>query len=284
MRKIKILLVKVTSLISLKFYYRLAYFHNRGKWLNLKKTTNLSEFIISQIVSGEINAYAIYADKYRVRNFVKKRGLSHILTQLYGSWTDANDINFDTLPNQFVLKQNAGCKLNIICFDKTKLDIQEVRNKLNHWMQIKVFARKEPHYDRIEKCIIAEELIQDGLGNLPVDYKFQCINGKIHHILVCTDRDKSTRLHMYGLNWIRKNNLVKKKNEKYDDAIPRPKNLDKMIEYAAILAQGFEYVRVDLYDTGDKVYFGELTFTPHSGLLRYYTIEALEEMLKFRDH
>jgi hypothetical protein len=266
----------ISSFISLEFYYKLAYFHNRQRWLHLKNPTNISEFIISEIVSGRINKYAPLADKYRVRDFVTKKGLSNILPELYGHWTDANEIDFDALPNQFVLKKNAGCGLNIICFDKAKLNIQETVKKLNGWMQIKIFFRPEPHYDYIEKCIVCEELIQDAYSDLPTDYKFVCVNGKPHHIFVCTDRDRSVRFHMFDLNWNRRNDLVKGKI--YSDDIPKPKNLNKMIEYATVLSQGFKYVRVDLYDTGDKVFFGELTFTPHGGLLRYYTIEALEEM------
>ena len=282
MKKIKKQFANAISFIGLKFYFRLAYFHNRGKWLHLKNPTNLSEFIITQKVSGEINKYAIYADKYRVRDYVTEKGLSHILTKLYGCWTNANDINFNTLPNQFVLKQNAGCKLNIICFDKTKLDIHETRRKLNKWMQMKVFARTEPHYDRIKKCIIAEELIQDDnkLNVAPIDYKFMCINGTPHHILIVSERkDSFYKLYTYSTKWDKLDLLTDK--YKHKGNICKPKNLDKMIEYATILAQGFQYVRVDLYDTGNKVFFGELTFTPHGGLLRYYKLEALEEMWKF---
>jgi len=281
LRKIKKFFANLTSFIGVEFYYCLSYFHNRGRWLHLKHPTNLSEFIISQIVSGEINKYAIYADKYRVRDFVAERGLQHILTKLYGHWTDANNIDFNALPNQFVLKQNAGCGLNIICFDKSKLDIQESVEKLNSWMKIKTFARSEPHYDKIEKCLIAEEFIQDGFYNLPTDYKFMCVDGKPHHILVVSERKgRDYKLYTYNLHWEKLDLLTKEKGHN-DSDIPKPKNLDKMVEYATILSQGFKYVRVDLYDTGDKVFFGELTFTPHGGLLRYYTLKALEEMWNF---
>jgi hypothetical protein len=279
--KLKLLLANITSFISLKLYYRLSYFHNRGRFPDLRNPTNLSEFIISEIVSGKINQYAPLADKYLVRDFVTERGLSHILPKLYGHWTDANEIDFGALPNRFVLKQNAGCELNIICFDKTKLNIRETVKKLNEWMRIKTFARSEPHYDHIEKCIICEELIGGWLVNncVPNDYKFLCVNGSVHSIFACTDRDKSVRFHMFDLNWNRRNDWVK--GQKYNDDIPRPKNLEMMIKYATILSQGFKFVRVDLYDTGNKVFFGELTFTPHGGLLRYYTTEALEEMWNF---
>jgi hypothetical protein len=276
-RNIKKKLAFMACRISPALYLHMSYFHNRKRFPNLKNPTNLSEFILSQIVLDETHKYAIYADKYRVRDFVTERGLSHILPILYGHWTDANNIDFDALPNQFVLKQNAGCGLNIICFDKAKLDISTTINKLNEWMQIKTFARSEPHYDKIEKCIICEELIQDVYFDLPTDYKFMCINGEPHHILVVSEREgHSYKLYTYSLDW-KKIDLLKN-TYKHDTNIPKPENLEKMIDYARILSKGFDFVRVDLYDTGNKVYFGEMTFTPHGGLLRYYTLKALEEM------
>jgi hypothetical protein len=278
MIKINKLLLEICCKVNLKLYYVLAYFHNRGKFPKLKKPTNVSELIISNIVSGKINQYAWLADKYKVREFVKERGLSDILTALYGHWTNANDIDFDNLPNQFVLKCNFGCGMNIVCKDKSKLDFQQAKAQLNEWMQYpQNWASAEPHYSKIERCIIAEELIQDAYFDLPMDYKFLCMNGKPHSIFVCTERDKKdfhVKFHSYSLDWV-KLDLMK---YDYKEDIPKPANLDKMIEYAKTLSLGFDFVRVDLYDTGDKVFFGEMTFTPQGGLLRYYTTEVLEEM------
>ncbi|KAA6347105.1 hypothetical protein EZS27_005398 [termite gut metagenome] len=265
--------------ISPTFYLNLSYFHNRGRLPNLKNPTNLSEFIISKIVSGKINDYAQLADKYAVRSFVAEKGLSHILTKLYGHWDKVYQINFDELPDQFVLKCNFGCGMNVICFDKGQLDFQEVKSQLNSWMEITKFAVAEPHYSKIEKCIIGEELIKDEYFDLPTDYKFMCINGEPHHILVVSEREgHSYKLYTYSLNWEKLDLL--KDIYKHDKNIPKPKNLEKMIDYACILSTEFDFVRVDLYDTGDKVFFGEMTFTPHGGLLRYYTTEALQEIWK----
>ncbi|MDR2406503.1 MAG: hypothetical protein LBE13_00095 [Bacteroidales bacterium] len=271
--------MNIICFINPEFYYRVSYLKNRRKWLNLKKPTNVSEVIISEIVSGKTKEYSVFADKYKVREFIFKKGLHDILPRLYGVWKDVQLIDFNTLPNQFVLKCNFGCGLNIICFDKTKLNIPETIIKLNNWMNIKVFTRSEPQYDLIERCIICEELIQDGYYNLPVDYKFMCVNGIPHHILVITERaEHSYKLYTYDLKW-RKMEYMLKKHKRHDDDLPKPKNLDKMVKYANILAKDFKFVRVDLYDTGDKVFFGELTFTPEGGLIRYYTIDALQAML-----
>jgi hypothetical protein len=143
-------------------------------------------------------------------------------------------------------------------------------------MRKTIVSIKEPHYNLIDKYILCEELIQDKKNILSLnDYKFQCINGKIHHILVCTDRDKNLRLHTYDLNWNRILNFLYKE---YNDDIPKPINLEKMIEVAKALSVDFPYVRVDLYDTSENVYFSELTFTPYSGRMPYYTMKALRSM------
>jgi hypothetical protein len=274
---IKKKLASIVARISPAFYLRLSYFHNRGYFPDLKNPTNLSEFIISEIVSRKINNYAYFADKYKVREFIAERGLSHILTELYGCWTDANQINFNALPNQFVLKCNFGCAMNLICFDKTKFDFQEAKLQLNSWMGVKKIVVAEPHYSKIERCIIGEELIQDEFYDLPTDYKFMCVNGKLHHILVVSERKgHDYKLYTYSLNWEKLDLL--KDIYKHDKNIPKPKNLEKMIDYARILSKEFDFVRIDLYDTGNKVYFGEMTFTPQGGLLRYYTLRALEKM------
>jgi hypothetical protein len=274
---IKILSASIAEKISPAFYLKLSYFHNRGRFPNLKNPTNISEFIISEIVSEKINNYAHLADKYKVRKFVAERGLSNILTKLYGCWTDADQIDFNDLPSQFVLKCNFGCAMNIICFDKDKFIFQEAKSQLNSWMKVKKIAIAEPHYGKIERCIIGEELIKDEYFDLPTDYKFMCINGEPHHILVVSERKgHSYKLYTYSLNWEKVDLL--KGIYKHDKNIPKPKNLDKMIDYARVLSKGFDFVRIDLYDTGDKVYFGEMTFTPHGGLLRYYSLDALKKM------
>jgi hypothetical protein len=259
----------------------LAYLHNRGKFPDLKHPRNLSEYIISTCVSGEVIKYAPLADKYRVRDFVTERGLPNILTELYGHWTAmegaVNLIDFKALPICFALKLNAGSSKNIICKDKAQLNINETKDKLNEWLKIKSFSLHEPHYDKIERCIIAEEYIQDN----PTDYKFMCINGEPHHILVVSERTSdSYKLNTYNLKWGKLDLLTREKGHN-DVDIQRPKNLDKMIGYAKILSEGFPFVRVDLYDTGDKVFFGEMTFTPHGGLLRYYRTKILEDMWNF---
>ena len=277
MIKIKTYLANfVSSFISIKMYYILSYLHNRKKIINLKQPSNLSEFIISNIVFGRVNSLANYTDKYLVRDYVKQKGLNNILPLLYGVWEDVESIDFKSFPEKFALKLNFGCGFNIICFDKSIFNVENAKLQLSTWMKIKIFWKAEPHYDFVKRRIILEELIQDKKGKLPVDYKFMCINGIPDHILVIIDRDSDYKLLTYDLDW-NKINLLENKY-KIEMNIEKPLNLSKMIECARILSNDFDFVRVDLYDSGERVIFGELTFTPQGGLLRYYTIDALKKM------
>lgn len=278
--KLKILFMNICSFISLKLYYSLSYYYNRKKIINLKRPTNLSEYIISKIVNREIDKVYELTDKYAVREYVSQKGFRSILTKLYGYWTSVEDIDFDKLPNSFALKCNFGCGFNVICFDKANFSREDIVSRLNDWMSIRTFYRSEPHYDLVKKSVLCEELIQDYAGVLPIDYKFMCVNGKPHHILVITERSGHTmKLFTYSLTWERIDNLLEN-DFLNNENICRPNNLNQMVEISEKLSKDFDFVRVDLYDTGDKVYFGELTFTPQGGLLRYYTIEALELMVK----
>lgn len=253
----------------------LSYIYNRKRIPNFTRPKNLSENIIAAILNNEINQYADYADKYKVRSFVERRGLGNILPQLYAYWLDAKEISFEQLPNKFVLKANNGCGSNVICRDKNALDAKMTIEQLNEWLKLTP-SPVEAHYRLIKPRIICEEYIEDRGLELPVDYKFMCFRGEPHCVLVCTNRVVRTKLTTMDLHWKRLDYLVPRYIN--TDDVPRPKNLGNMIDYARKLADGFDFVRVDLYDTGSRVYFGELTFTPQKGIMSYFTEEALEIM------
>jgi len=277
MNKLKVFFANnISLLLGIRVYYFLSYLYNRKSILNYRSPGNLSETIIANIISGKVNNYAKFTDKYLVRDYVSSKNLEHILPNLYGVWINPEVIDYSILPNKFVLKLNFGCGFNIICLDKNQLQSENVKKQLNTWLNIKIFWRAEPHYDLINRLIICEEFIEDNKGVFPIDYKFMCVNGNPDHILVVIDRDTEYKLLTYDLEW----NKIDLLTEKYhnDFIVQRPNNLSQMVEYARILSSEFDFVRVDLYDTGDRIFFGELTFTPQGGLLRYYKMSALEKM------
>lgn len=219
------------------------------------------------------------ADKLRVRDYAASCGLGDICVPVLGVWKDPEEIDFEKLPEQFVLKTNHGCGTNIICKDKSELDIEKARTQLAKWLKIdygKLYNEK--HYSRIERCIIAEEYLP-ALGLWQTDYKLQCINGNVYSILICADRDDSghAKLFSYDTEWNRID-LLNGEAETMDREFQKPQNLSRMIESARILSKPFPYVRVDFYEVDGKLYLGELTFTPYGNLMTYYKDSVIADM------
>lgn len=260
-------------------YDAIRYFRITGKKIDWKNPTNLSEKLLWLNRYDCTSLKVQCADKYRMKEYVADCGLDEINVPLIGVWDRVEDIEWDKLPNQFVLKTNHGCGTNIICKDKSLLNIEDTKQKLNNWLRID-FGKQynEHHYKYIKPCLFAEQYLPT-LEVYQTDFKIQVINGEPYCILICADRDKSGRakLFSYDLDWNRIALLNGEENtlERHFD---RPKNLNKMLEYARILAKPFPYVRVDFYEVEGKVYIGELTFTPYGNIMTYYKDEVLEDM------
>lgn len=218
------------------------------------------------------------SDKYAVRKYVEDKGLGEILVPIYGDvYTSFADIDFDELPMKFVIKARHGCQMNLICTEKTKLNMDEACQTVNKWM-FDGFNRSniEPHYSKIPKGIIVEKYLEN--ADAIKDYKIHCLNGHPEFILVCSERTNGLRLNLYDLDWQPINKIIgKHKNTK---EIIKPKCIDKMIEISKKLSEDFKFVRVDLYEIDGEVYFGEMTFTPDGGMLSYFSQDFDEEMGK----
>lgn len=227
------------------------------------------------------------ADKYAVREFVEQKGLGDILNELYGVYDSIDEIDFDKLPNQFVIKTTHGSGKNYICRDKSKFDIAVLKELAKDWLQQSDFGLTtgEWHYNLIKPRIIVEKfLYTPGEDVSLIDYKFHCINGHVYGEYVCYDRAYQDGAHSvnydhYDADW----NLtdgVRKDFHPHQRSIPKPKNFEQMKEISEILSEGLEYLRVDLYEVDGKIIFGEMTFTPMGNYLPY-THERLVDMEKF---
>ena len=258
---------------------RIRYFARFRKWLHLKNPQTLNEKILYLCLKTDTTLWTRCADKYAVRSFVEEKGLGDILIPLIGVWEHATDIEFDKLPRKFVLKATHGSGDIVIVTDKNKVDWQAVVDMFTKDLAHKYGALESGHhYMRIEPKMIAEELIQNDLGTEQVsssliDYKLWCFNGRCHYIWTCANRDEhATDVMTYDRDWnahpeyscfyagYRKGNIL-----------PRPINLERMIEVAEKLSGDFPCVRVDLYNVSGRIYFGELTFTSYGGLMDFYT-------------
>lgn len=254
-----------------------------GKSLNLKNPRDLNEKIQWLMSYGDTSQWPLLADKYRVRQWVADRIGEEYLVPLLGKWDRAEDIDFDSLPDKFVMKPNNGSYDCIVCSDKSTANLAEIRNCMDRSMHKRFgYNSGELHYLRIKPCIIAEKVLEPTAAEGLVDYKVWCFNGEPYCFLVCANRDPLTHhadIMYYDLDWQR---YPHKMSEHFrnDSICPRPANLEKMLALAAKLSEGIPQVRVDFYNIEGKIYFGEMTLTSNYGAMEYYTQETLNEMGK----
>lgn len=267
--------------ISPKLNTKVIYFFKFKKRLNLKNPQTLDEKIqylkFHDYYKNPLVTQC--ADKYAVRDYVKQCGCEEILNELYYAWDSVDEIEWDKLPNQFVIKWNFGCGQNLICFDKSKLDIEDAKKKLKEWYRVHdtfYLTYSEMQYQGIPPKLICEKLIETEDGGLPVDYKLYCFSGKADCVLVCVGRNingHDTAYYFFDKEWNLKKYNKRGKEAPEDFTLPKPDGIEKVFEYAEKLTKPFPFVRADFYLEKGKVTFGELTFTPCGG----YDVNRLPE-------
>lgn len=215
--------------------------------------------------------YTVMVDKYAVKQYVADSiGEEYIIKNL-GVWDSPDKIDFDALPESFVLKCNHNSGLGMcICRDKSKLDIFKTRKELKKGLKQDYYltGREWPYKD-VPRKIIAEPFLKSDEGGL-IDYKIHCFNGAPKFVLVCCDRFSKSGLteDFYTPTWEHMN--VKRPNiPNAEKTIPKPEKLEEMLVLAEKLARNIPFVRVDFYFTDDRIYFSELTFFPASGFVSF---------------
>lgn len=263
--------------ISFRYFLR---FH---KFINWKSPKTLNEKILYLSFNTDTTRWSDLSDKYRVREYITDCGYSESLVALYAVWDDANKIDFTKLPQSFVLKTNHGSGEIVIVHDKNKIDKDEIIAYLNREIS-KPYGEIESgkHYWRIKPCIIAEQLLindatSQRYSTSIIDYKFWCFNGQAYYIWACCNRSKhGAEVLLYDKEWnAHPEYSIFTKHYRRGNILPKPQNLNKMILMAEKLSNPFPCVRVDLYNIGGKIYFGEMTFTSLGGLMNYFTEEFL---------
>lgn len=266
------IMTHTASLWPDRIYLKIVYRLNMGKHLNIKNPRTYTEKLNWLKVNLKNENYSQLVDKYEVKKFVTERlgGEEHVI-KTYGVWNNFDEIDFDKLPNQFVLKTtNGGGNTSVvICRDKTMLNLDICRKKLklvngNHYLQ----TREYPYYN-LRPRIIAEEYISTGDNELS-DYKIFCFDGEPKFLFVGTERQKKgteVKFDFFDIDF--KHLPIKNGHENSTHQIPRPKNYDGMLEIAKKLSYGFPHVRVDLYNVNGKIYFGEMTFFHFAGFVPF---------------
>lgn len=260
------------------------WFNHYGYKIDWKNPRDLNEKIQWLICYGDTSKWPDLADKYKVRDYIKEKGYDSILTKLYGVWDDANDIDFEKLPEEFVLKCNHDSG-SYHLIDKAKgFDKDFIIADLNTHLKVKYgYIGCEPHYNKIRPRIIAEEFLEDAgsFSTSLVDYKVWCFNGHPYCIFCAYNRThEHLYTNVYDLNW-QVHPEWSVFNDHYRDGggkVPCPEILDDMLKVASDLSVGFPEVRVDFYIVDNKLYFGELTFTSDCGRMGYFSPEFLIEL------
>lgn len=289
-----IILFFVSILVRLKILTpirvaKLKYIYKCHRIPNFKHPVDINEKINWMKFYGDTSKWPLLADKYRVREYVKECGLEDILIPLIGKWDSVEEIEWDKLPNQFVMKCNNGSGDVVICKDKSKLDIENVKEHFNKHIHEKLSVISgEPHYSQIKPCIIAEELLdvstQPCNSSSMVDYKLWAFNGEVRYVHCIWNRNKyHANVALYDDKWIFHPELIVWTSHyvRPKELIPCPSCFDKLKEVASRLSKGLPAARIDLYLCNDKIYFGEITLTSQGGYMDYFSQDLLNLMGKY---
>lgn len=250
-----------------------------GKEINLQEPKTFNEKLQWLKLNDRNPKYTNLVDKYEVRKYIKDTIGEKYLIHLIGVWDKFDDIDFSKLPNQFVLKCTHDSGGIIICKDKSQLDLDKVRKKMNKCLRKNYYYHsREWPYKNIEPRIICEEYMVDESGMELKDYKIMCFNGKAKCLFICLNRDskKGLNVDFYDMEW---NPMPFERHYPNSGTIiQKPKSFDKMVELAEKLSEDIPFVRVDFYDINGKLYFGEMTFYPGAGF-EEFTPEKYDEIL-----
>lgn len=255
-----------TTLISPELNTKILYRRNFHKKLDLDNPKTLNEKLLWLKLNKYMNDPLVIqcADKYKVRDYIKKCGCEEILNELYAVYDSPDEIVWDELPEQFALKWNFGAGFNIICDDKSTMNEIEVKKTLKKWGKSKYWlTHSEMQYKYIPKRIICEKYLKSLNSKLPIDYKVYCFNGIPMAILVMAGRDSEISAVFMSTDWEILG--ITGKYKMPEGSIEKPICLDDMITCSKKLSKPFEFVRIDYYQFEDRLIFGEMTFTPAGG-------------------
>lgn len=254
----------MSSETYIRIYYRLAF----GKKIDLENPQKYTEKINWCKIHWYNPLVEKCVDKYEVREYVEQKIGSQYLNDLYGMWEHFEDIDFDSLPSEFVLKVTNGSGDIYVCKDKSKMNLDEVLKKLNRFKhQNMYYANREWPYLKANHRYIAERLIHSSDGAAIKDYKIFCFHGEPQFCFVGSDRDTTVKFDFFDKEW---NYIPVTNGHDHKKPMPtKPKHWKEMLEIARILSKDFPHVRVDLYEEEGRVYFGELTFFHFGGFVKF---------------
>uniref|UniRef100_S0DET9 Uncharacterized protein n=1 Tax=termite gut metagenome TaxID=433724 RepID=S0DET9_9ZZZZ len=244
-----------------------------GRYPNLLRPVTFNEKILQRSLRPDPRYFGL-TDKLTVREYVAaKIGEEHLIPLVAAPEAFTREV-FDTLPNAFVMKANHGSSFVEVVRNKSETSFEILRLHADQWLSTDFYnVARERHYREIQPRIFFEQLLLDESGQIPADFKLHCFGGRpgrpIIYILVISDRfGTSTHGDVYDVNWNHLDIAIGYYKRSAAPA-PRPQHLETVLDIAVRLCEDFDYVRVDLYAPDNRVYFGELTFTPGAGVLPF---------------
>lgn len=258
--------------LSDRQYAGLMFRANMGYWMDWDSPKTYNEKLQWLKVFYHDPLWTKLVDKYEVKDYVAKAiGTEYIIPTL-GVWNSFNEIDFDKLPNQFVLKCTHDSGGLVICKDKSSLDIDNARKKITRSLSFNYYWRsREWPYKNVKPRIIAEQYMEDSQTAELRDYKIFAFDGKVKALFVASDRNKKgeeVKFDYFDENF---NHLdLRQAHPMANKKIAKPVNFEKMKELAAKLSQGLPEARCDFYEVDGKVYFGEITFFHHGGNVAFH--------------
>ena len=267
--RIAIKLVKELHFIFTdKLYLEILYYLYMGKRLDLKNPKTMNEKMQWLKLYDRKPEYKQMVDKILAKEYYSKMLGEEYIVPTLGIWDRFDEIDFDKLPDKFVLKTNhsGGNTGVIICKDKSTFNKENAKCQIEKSLKSDIYkALREWPYKDMKKRIFAEELIGNE-GEELVDYKFYCFDGYVDAVLICMDRQiGDPKFYFFDKEWNLKRYNKRGKMAPEGFTLPKPENMDKMFELASQISKGIPHLRVDLYNVNGKIYFGESTFFTASG-------------------
>ena len=243
-----------------------------GKELDLENPKTFNEKLQWLKLYDRKPEYTVMVDKYLVRNYIAETIGEEYLIPLLGAWDDPDEIDFDSLPDRFVLKCNHNSGLGMyICRDKSKMDIKAVKAALRKGLRQDYYlSGREWPYKDVPRKIVAEQYMEDTETAELRDYKFFCFDGEVKALFIASERQSATEETKFDFFDASFNHLPFTNGHPNARVLPqKPRQFEKMKELAAILSKGIPQVRVDFYEVNGRIYFGELTFSHWSGMVPF---------------
>ena len=274
------LLYRISAVLPDKTYLKWRYRFQMGRKLDLDNPVTFNEKLQWLKLYNRRPEYTVMVDKVKAKDWVADRiGKEYIIPTLE-VWAAPDEIDFNALPDQFVLKCNHNSGGLCICKDKSRLDISKVKDDLRKWLKkdYSRFGREWPYKD-VPRRILAEKFMVDESGTELKDYKVFCFDGEPEIIEVDYDRFAEHKRNIYGKNWDFIDLEIQYPSDKSHE-IARPEKLEEMLELARELSKGIPHLRVDFYCIDNRLYWGELTFFHGSGYERFNPEEWDERLGK----